>query len=581
MLVLVGLVFALGLSANIALAQTTITLSGTVKDNLANPFPGAKVQTTAGTTFTDSSGYYTLSIPPGTYDVNVVPPEGSGFGPAVAPGQVLTNDTILNFVLVPLGVAALSGQLLDPDGNGIANEYINLAAWGTDNWIMQRTDASGGYFFEVAAGDYKISIGAYGGISPNAPRYFYLYTTAPLSLTQSMTMNITLPEKRVSVHVQGPAGNPVANVGLTTTYICNNLPLGTLPANECSGYYSNAPATTNASGDAVLWLFPNGSGNTYTFTATPPADSPFVTFNVYDVNVVSDMTIIIVLQFVHAPPVTNASISPPPDPQGAYPDPATIALSATATPGFTVAATYYSVDGGSTQTYSTPFVVSGDGTHTVRYWSVDNIGVSETPKTLTIEIISNRPPVAACQNVTVAASSSCAANASINNGSYDPDGGQITLAQSPPGPYLLGNTPVILTVTDSKGASSQCTATVTMVDTTPPTVTVVSVTPSVLWPPNHKMVLVTLAVSKSDNCDPNPLCRVTLVSSNEPENGLGDGDTAPDWKITGNLTVNLRAERSGTGNGRIYTITINCTDGVGNSSSQSVMVTVPHDQGKK
>jgi hypothetical protein len=38
------------------LAQPTVTLSGTVKDNLANPFPGAEVQTTAGSTFTDSSG---------------------------------------------------------------------------------------------------------------------------------------------------------------------------------------------------------------------------------------------------------------------------------------------------------------------------------------------------------------------------------------------------------------------------------------------------------------------------------------------------------------------------------------------
>jgi hypothetical protein len=81
----------------------------------------------------------------------------------------------------------------------------------------------------------------------------------------------------------------------------------------------------------------------------------------------------------------------------------------------------------------------------------------------------NNPPVARCQNVTVAAASSCTASASIDNGSFDPDSGDtITLSQSPSGPYPLGSTPVTLTVTDNHGASSQCTATVTVVDASPP-----------------------------------------------------------------------------------------------------------------
>ncbi len=80
----------------------------------------------------------------------------------------------------------------------------------------------------------------------------------------------------------------------------------------------------------------------------------------------------------------------------------------------------------------------------------------------------NTPPVAQCQNRQVPAGPSCTADASIDNGSFDSDGDPITLIQDPPGPYPLGSTEVTLTVTDDKGASSQCIATVTVVDDTPP-----------------------------------------------------------------------------------------------------------------
>ena len=62
--------------------------------------------------------------------------------------------------------------------------------------------------------------------------------------------------------------------------------------------------------------------------------------------------------------------------------------------------------------------------------------------------------------------------------------------------------------------------------------------------------------------------------------GEGDGNTSPDWEITGDLTLDLRAERSGQGDGRVYTITIECTDASGNPSAKDVTVIVPHDQGK-
>ena len=80
------------------------------------------------------------------------------------------------------------------------------------------------------------------------------------------------------------------------------------------------------------------------------------------------------------------------------------------------------------------------------------------------------PPVAMCSNVTVEADANCTAMASINDGSYDPGGGILTLIQVPAGPYSLGETLVKLIVVAESGLADTCEATVTVVDVTPPTV---------------------------------------------------------------------------------------------------------------
>ena len=142
---------------------------------------------------------------------------------------------------------------------------------------------------------------------------------------------------------------------------------------------------------------------------------------------------------------------------------------------------------------------------------------------------------------------------------------------------------VTLTGTDSRDEVSSCQATVAVVDRTPPSISSVTASPNILWPANHKMVPVAVGVTVTEACDANVAngCTIVSVTSNEPINGLGDGNTEPDYEITGKLTLNLRAERSGTGNGRIYTVGVACADASGNSSTQAVAVTVLHDQSKK
>ena len=81
----------------------------------------------------------------------------------------------------------------------------------------------------------------------------------------------------------------------------------------------------------------------------------------------------------------------------------------------------------------------------------------------------NLPPEANCKDVTVSADANCSADASINDGSSDPDGDALDITQDPPGPYPLGDTLVTLTVSDGQ-LEDECTATVTVVDDTDPTI---------------------------------------------------------------------------------------------------------------
>jgi hypothetical protein len=110
-----------------------------------------------------------------------------------------------------------------------------------------------------------------------------------------------------------------------------------------------------------------------------------------------------------------------------------------------------------------------------------------------------------------------------------------------------------------------------------PVISGASATPSVLWPPNHKLVRDTIDYTVSDDCDAAPVCSLS-VSSNEGDGG-GSGNTSPDWQVVNAHAVDLRAERAGTGDGRVYTVTINCKDSLPLSSSKAVTVIVPHDQG--
>jgi len=191
----------------------------------------------------------------------------------------------------------------------------------------------------------------------------------------------------------------------------------------------------------------------------------------------------------------------------------------------------------------------------------------------------NQAPVAAAgADQTVTADGNCSAIVRLDGGaSSDADGDPLTFTWSGPFGTMSGaatsvslpaGTHVItLTVRDGRGGSSSDTLVVTVVDATAPAITSAVAVPSVLSPANHQFVAVAISVSAVDGCGGPVRCRITSVTSNEP--------LADDWIITGDLTLKLRAERLNKGTGRVYTITIVCTDRAGNEATKTVTVSVP------
>jgi hypothetical protein len=146
--------------------------------------------------------------------------------------------------------------------------------------------------------------------------------------------------------------------------------------------------------------------------------------------------------------------------------------------------------------------------------------------------------------------------------------------------FHVGQTLVTITAKDLEGNTSTCEFTVTVEAGSEPKVENVTAQPSVLWPPNHKMVNVSIKADIESECPTSEVsCKILEVNSNESDNGSGDGNTSGDWMVTGDNTLQLRAERSGNGSGRVYSIHVQCEDESGVLDDRWVTVQVPHDQG--
>lgn len=173
-----------------------------------------------------------------------------------------------------------------------------------------------------------------------------------------------------------------------------------------------------------------------------------------------------------------------------------------------------------------------------------------------------------------------------------------------PADEMFGVATVTVELFDADGVSCQVeefTITVLPVND-PPECDAAFADPDFLWPPNHRMV--EIAIGGITDPDSTVFTFVIdSIESDEPENGLGDGNTAPDYEVTDSVldtgedtqTASVRSERSGLGVGRTYTITFTVDDADftgdlgddfteedvidGGTCSNTVVIFVPHDMG--
>jgi len=141
--------------------------------------------------------------------------------------------------------------------------------------------------------------------------------------------------------------------------------------------------------------------------------------------------------------------------------------------------------------------------------------------------------------------------------------------------YTLGTHGLRVEVNDGVANTIGCETTVTVRDLVAPVVQCANTVTS-LWPPNHELINVGLAVAANDNCGGTVSTAVGVFGDEDDETPTGDGRFSPDAKDIAAGTLRLRAERRGDADGRVYLVQATATDPNGNTGTNCCAVVVPH-----
>jgi hypothetical protein len=441
-------------------------------------------------------------------------------------GQSSSGSFTITVIPNPLPTLIVpSGITVSPTSSaGAVVTYTVTATDAVDGTLTPVCTPLSGSTFAIGSTQVVCSVTNSRGYTRLGSFYVYVIDAVPPVLHLPSTIHVT------------PSGSPDGTEVNYDAYAVDDVD-GTVPA-------SCEPASGS--------LFPNGT-TTVQCTATDTAGNR--TSGSFDVVVSADTT----------PPVINV--------------PASIVREATGPTGAVVTYTVTATDDvdGSVPVNCSP--ISGStfpiGVNPVTCTARDaagNVGMAS----FNVTVQDTTPPTLHLpSDITVTADANCSAVVNYTATATDIVDGTDPVVCTPASgsSFALGTTTVNCSSTDHHSNTATGSFHVTVQDTTPPTIRSLTATPSNIWPENHKIVDVTIVADVVDNCDAAPVTRIVSVDSNQPILGPGSGNTTPDWNITGNLTVQLRAERTNNQD-RTYTLTVTSTDASGNTSTSTVVVYV-------
>src|SRR6266516_2873743 len=456
--------------------QGTVTAGG-------SPVSGATVTAGAYSTTTDANGFYQFpAIATGTYTVTVT---ATGYNTASANNVVVTqnNTTVKNFTLTPTTTSACLTDTTQADFQaGVGTNVdlttspgdVKLALTGSEAVDQQQTNTGNTQAASVSTVFWtgnSFTPAVSGRMTRLDVNLFYSSGIAGDIIVQIRTVSGGLPTSTVLGQPATITGSTAINGFVTATFGSPaTLTAGTQYCyilHTVSGVYGHRRRSNGAADYTGGTEIQSSSADAgYGTVASDCAFQTYMTPTTYQTsgNLVSSLK--------DSNPVVGATTN-------------WTTISWTAS---TPANTTISFQVAASNNAAGPFNFVGpfsngasltqfNGNRYLKYKAFLNTTNTTVTPTLNDVMVcftntaANQAPVAKCKNVTVSADASCMANASIDDGSFDPDASDtITTTQSPAGPYSLGNTTVTLTVTDNHGASSSCTGVVTVVDTTPPTI---------------------------------------------------------------------------------------------------------------
>jgi Bacterial Ig-like domain len=220
--------------------------------------------------------------------------------------------------------------------------------------------------------------------------------------------------------------------------------------------------------------------------------------------------------------------------------------------------------------------INTDGIHNLTYQAVDVAGRRSPPQSLTVRL-DQTPPMVICSQAPPPQSSGWNnTDVTVSFTATDSHSGIATVSSPVRVSAEGANQPITGTASDKAGNSASATCRMS-IDKSPPALTA-SASPATLWPPDGKMVPITISGTITD-----PTSGVSTATYAVKDEY---GSVQPSGSVTlvngsYSFTIQLQASRNGNDqDGRQYTITVSVQDKAGNQRSAATGVTVPHDQGK-